>query len=91
MTPSGDAVERLKVSNRQRWADTNSPKTLGDASTLRWGLLDSSITNVDGSGVWTLALDENAYGNVYAPGTGSIRFQGVPGSDTVFGNGFEPN
>lgn len=66
-----------------------SPKTLGDAATLRWGLLDPSVASVDGNGVWTLALDENAYGNVYAPGTGSIRFQGAPGTDSIFAGNFD--
>lgn len=66
-----------------------SPKTLGVASTLRWGLLDPAVASVDGNGVWTLALDENAYGNVYAPGTGSIQFQGSAGTDSIFGAGFE--
>jgi photosystem II stability/assembly factor-like uncharacterized protein len=66
-----------------------SPKTLGDAASLRWGLLDPAVTSVDVSGTWTLALDENAYGNVYAPGTGSIRFQGAPGTDSIFTGTFE--
>jgi hypothetical protein len=66
-----------------------SPKTLGEAASLRWGLLDPAITSVDGSGTWTLALDENAYGNVYAPGTGSIRFQGAPGTDSIFVGNFD--
>jgi hypothetical protein len=66
-----------------------SPKTLGVAASLRWGLLDPAATSVDENGVWTLALDADAYGNVYAPGTGSIRFQGAPGSDTIFGGDFE--
>ena len=61
----------------------------GDPSTIRWGLLAPSAANVDVDGVWTLHLDESSYGNVYAPGTGSILFQGAPGTDSVFGNGFD--
>jgi hypothetical protein len=66
-----------------------SPSIAGDAASLRWGLLDAAVATVDVDGVWTLALDENSYGNVYAPGSGSIQFQGAPGRDSVFGNGFE--
>jgi hypothetical protein len=66
-----------------------SPKTLGDAATLRWGFLDPAVASVDGNGAWTLVLDENAYGNVYAPGSGSIRFQGAPGTDSIFTGDFD--
>lgn len=66
-----------------------SPTVPGDGASTRWGLLAGDVASVDGSGTWTLALDENAYGNVYAPGSGSIQFQGAPGQDTIFGAGFE--
>jgi hypothetical protein len=65
-----------------------SPATPGDGSTIRWGLLDAASSSVSGD-TWTLELDENAYGNVYAPGSGSILFQGAPGTDSIFGGDFE--
>jgi len=68
-----------------------SPTLAGDTSTIKWGLLPASAASVDGNGLWTLHLDQNSYGNVYANDSGSILFQGVPGTDTVFGNGFEAN
>jgi hypothetical protein len=65
-----------------------SPATPGDATTLRWNTLDNAVAlGVDVSGVWTLALDDT-HGNVYAPGSGSILFQGAPGTDAVFADGF---
>jgi len=66
-----------------------SPKTPGDASTQAWGTFDASKASVDGNGLWSVKLDQNSYGNVYAPDTGAILFQGAPGNDTLFGNGFE--
>ncbi len=65
-----------------------SPATLGDAASIRWGLLDAGYS-AESSGVWTLQLDQNAYGNVYAPNSGSILFQGAPGKDSIFGNSFD--
>lgn len=66
-----------------------SPAVPGDATTLRWGLFDPAVASVGVNGEWTLALDQNAYGNVYAPNSGSILFQGAPGKDSVFANGFD--
>ena len=66
-----------------------SPKTPGDATTQAWGTFDASKASVDGSGLWSVKLDQNSYGNVYAPDTGAILFQGAPGNDILFGNGFE--
>jgi len=67
-----------------------SPGTPGDATTLKWGMFDPSGSSVDNvTGAWTIALDQNAYGNVYAPNSGSILFQGAPGRDSIFANGFE--
>jgi len=68
-----------------------SPTLAGDASTIKWGLLPANAASVDGNGLWTLHLDQNSYGNVYANDSGSILFQGVPGTDRVFGSGFESN
>jgi hypothetical protein len=34
-------------------------------------------------------LAESAFGNVYAPGSGAILFQGAPGKDSIFGSDFE--
>ena len=68
-----------------------SPTLAGDASTIKWGLLPASAASVDGNGLWTLHLDQNSYGNVYANDSGNILFQGVPGTDRVFGSGFESN
>jgi len=67
-----------------------SPGTPGDATTLKWGMFDSSVASVDNiTGAWTITLNQNAYGNVYAPNTGSILFQGAPGKDSIFTNSFE--
>jgi hypothetical protein len=66
-----------------------SPKTPGDATTQAWGTFDASKASLDGNGLWSVQLDQNSYGNVYAPDTGAILFQGAPGNDTLFGNGFE--
>jgi hypothetical protein len=66
-----------------------SPTVPGDATTLRWGMLDPAEASVGVNGEWTLTLDQNAYGNVYAPNSGSILFQGAPGKDSIFGNGFD--
>jgi len=66
-----------------------SPTTLGDGATQAWGTFDPSKASVDGNGLWSVKLDQNSYGNVYAPDTGAILFQGAPGNDTLFGNGFE--
>jgi photosystem II stability/assembly factor-like uncharacterized protein len=66
-----------------------SPTVPGDATTQAWGLFSPSIASVDGNGVWTLQLDQNAYGNVFGPNAGSIEFQGAPGKDSIFGNGFD--
>jgi hypothetical protein len=66
-----------------------SPTTPGDATTQAWGTFDASMASVDGSGLWSVKLDQNSYGNVYAPDTGAILFQGAPGNDALFGNGFE--
>ncbi len=65
-----------------------SPAASGDAASIRWGLLESASAG-ESAGVWSLQLDQDAYGNVYAPGTGSILFQGAPGKDSIFGNGFD--
>jgi photosystem II stability/assembly factor-like uncharacterized protein len=66
-----------------------SPVVAGDASTLAWGLLDAAVANQSG-GVWSLHLDQNAYGNVYAANAGSILFHGAPGkSDAIFADDFE--
>ena len=65
-----------------------SPVTPGDAASIRWGLLDAANATQSG-GIWSLQLDQNAYGNVYAPNSGSILFQGAPGKDSIFGNGFD--
>ena len=66
-----------------------SPKTPGDATTQAWGTFDPTKASVDNNGLWSVKLDQNAYGNVYALDSGAILFQGAPGKDTVFGNGFE--
>src|SRR5262249_13663238 len=66
-----------------------SPAVGGDPGLIRWGFLATGTTSVDVAGTWMIALDENGYGNVYPAGTGSIWFQGAPGRDTVFGNGFD--
>jgi len=66
-----------------------SPKTPGDATTQAWGMFDAANVSVDGNGLWSVKLDQNAYGNVYAPDTGAILFQGAPGKDSIFGNDFE--
>jgi hypothetical protein len=66
-----------------------SPVTPGDAASIAWGLFAANKASVDGSGVWSVQLDQNGYGNVYAPNTGSMLFQGAPGRDSVFGSGFE--
>lgn len=66
-----------------------SPAVAGDATTLRWGLFDPAVASVGGNGTWTIALDQNAYGNVYAPNSGSILFQGAPGKDSIFANSFD--
>ena len=66
-----------------------SPTVAGDATTLAWGVLAPDQVSVDVDGKWTLHLDQNGYGNVYAPDTGSIEFQGAPGKDSIFGNGFD--
>jgi len=66
-----------------------SPTLPGDPSTIKWGLLPASAASVDGGGVWTLHLDQNSYGNVYAHDTGSILFQGAPGTDAIFAGDFE--
>jgi photosystem II stability/assembly factor-like uncharacterized protein len=65
-----------------------SPAVAGDATRLRWGMFDPTVASVDGNGVWTIALDQNAYGDVYAPNSGSILFQGAPGRDSIFADGF---
>lgn len=65
------------------------PAVAGDAATIRRGVPEAASASVDAGGTWTLALDENAYGNVQAPGSGAIQFEGAPGSDRVFGNGFD--
>jgi len=66
-----------------------SPRVPGDATTLAWGAFDQSKVSLDDGGLWIVQLDQNSYGNVYAPDTGAILFQGAPGNDTLFGNGFE--
>jgi hypothetical protein len=66
-----------------------SPKTPGDATTQVWGLFDPGKASVDNNGLWSVQLDQNSYGNVYAPDSGAILFQGAPGKDTLFGNGFD--
>ena len=66
-----------------------SPRVPGDATTLAWGAFDQSKVSLDDGGLWIVQLDQNSYGNVYAPDTGTILFQGAPGNDTLFGNGFE--
>jgi photosystem II stability/assembly factor-like uncharacterized protein len=66
-----------------------SPAVAGDASTIRWGLFAANEASVDNNGLWTLHLDENSYGNIYAQNTGSISFQGAPGNDRIFAGNFE--
>ena len=66
-----------------------SPKTPGDATTQAWGTFDPSKASVDNNGLWSVKLDQDSYGNVYAPGSGAILFQGAPGNDSIFGDGFD--
>jgi len=66
-----------------------SPQTPGDGTTLAWGTFATTQASVDGNGFWSVDLAENAFGNVYAPGSGAILFQGAPGKDAVFANGFD--
>jgi len=66
-----------------------SPQTPGDGTTLAWGTFATTQASVDGNGLWSVELAENAFGNVYAPGSGAILFQGAPGKDAVFANGFD--
>jgi len=66
-----------------------SPVTAGDAATIKWGLLAGSVASVDNNGLWTLHLQQNSYGNVYAHDTGSILFQGAPGKDSIFTSSFD--
>ena len=67
-----------------------SPVVAGDATTIGWGLFDASRVSVNGvSGTWSVQLAQNSYGNVYAPNSGSILFQGAPGKDSIFGSSFE--
>jgi hypothetical protein len=65
-----------------------SPAVPGDIGSTRWGLLAQAVAQVDGD-QWTLQLDQNAYGNVYSPDSGTIQFQGAPGRDSLFADAFE--